>query len=166
MAPICKSALKRGDAAPKPKPKRQVLFGRRTRTFRVPSSDYPAKKPTHGYIMSGSQIPRRWPEKTEEEKAEAIRKAREVATDVAEDEDVAMACLSLLYYKYRQNSHYLHTYFNETSREARREDATGDWRSPPVTPCPSDTDVDSDNEMPGEVPPEGWDRVEALRAKV
>jgi len=132
MAPITKSALKRGASTPKPKPKpkRQVFFGQRVRTFRVPSSDYHAKKPEHGYIMSGSQIPRRWPEKTEEEKAEAIRKAREVATDVAEDEDVAVACLSLLFYKYRQNSHYLNTYYIETCSDAQREDRTGDWRAP------------------------------------
>ena len=165
MSPITKSALKRGDSAANPKPKRQVLFGQRARTFRVPSSDYnvPAASRPYDNHRGGSQIPRRWPEKTEEEKAEAMRQAREVAKDVVRDDDVAVACLSLLYYKYRQNSHYLHTYFNETSREAYREDATGDWRLPP---CPSDTDVESDNEMPGEVPPEGWDRIEALRANV
>ena len=162
MAPITKSALKRGDSTPKREPKRQVVFGQRVRTFRVACTYYPAKRPEEGYIMNNSQEPRRWPEKTEEEKAKATSDALAMAKECEEDGD-AVGCLYLLHYKYRQNSHYLHTYFNETSREARREDATGDWRA---LPCPSETDVESDNEMPGEVPSEGWDRVEALRANV
>ena len=135
------------------KPKKRISFGERHRTFRVTSSDYPAKKPHHGYIMSGSVIPswRRWPEKTQEEKIKAAQDAHQMAKECEEDGE-AMGCVFLLHYKYRHNSHYLHNYYNPTCRETRREDQTGNWRDL------ADTDVDSDNEMPGEEPPEGWDR--------
>ena len=140
------------------KPKKRIRFGERHRTFRVASTDYPGKKPEYGYIMSNTRKPRQWPEKTEEEKAKAAKDSREMAKACEEDGD-AMGCVFLLHYKYRHNSDYLYTYYNPTCCETRREDHTGDWRSPPVTPCPSDTEVDDDdNDTPGEEPPEGWDR--------
>ena len=112
------------------KSQKRLRFGERPRTFRVVDTVYAGKKPPHGYIMSGSVIPswRRWPEKTAEEKDKAARDARAVADVFEECDDTAAACLCLLHYKYSKCSHHMHTYYNPTAQEARREDDTGDWR--------------------------------------
>ena len=140
------------------KSKKRVSFGARHRTFRVASTDYPGKKPECGYIMSNTRKPRQWPEKTEEEKVKAAQDAHMMAKECEEDGD-SIGCIFLLHYKYKHNSHYLHNYYNPTCRETRREDETGDWRDL------ADTDVDSDNEMPGEEPPEGWDSFSCSQRK-
>tara|TARA_B100000902_G_scaffold294775_1_gene281530 strand:+ start:115 stop:555 length:441 start_codon:yes stop_codon:yes gene_type:complete len=141
---VLKSALKRGDV--KRKPKRSVVFGERSRTIAVQSSDYAAKKPEDGYVMKNTREPRQYPEFTEEEKAQALQDAQEMAKKSEEDDD-ARGCLWLLHYKFRYNADYLHTYYNQTCQEASREEQKGDWRP---SPCASEVDDQSDAEMPDE----------------
>lgn len=133
---------------------KRVVFSKRSRTYRVTKTYYPAKKPKEdGYPTSKSIRPRKSPEKTKKEKQKARRDASDAAKGCKED-DRAIACLKLLG-KWRRSEKHMAIY-NQTSNEARREDQTGNWR----IPSDEETEIDSSDEMPGEVPPE-WDLVNA-----
>jgi hypothetical protein len=124
-----KSALRPQGASLKPK--RSVMFSKRARTFCVKNSYYPTPLVSGAYAnhRSGSKGPVLLPEHTEETLAQALADAQAMAQECEADGD-AIGCVYLLHYKFRNNSHYLNTYYNETCSDAQREDRTGDWRAP------------------------------------
>ena len=143
---VSTSALRRKGAPSKPK--RSVVFGKRPRTFCVPSGHYPTPLVSCAYSnhRGGSKGPVQLPQHSEEELAKALADAQEVAKE-CEAEDEARGCLWLLHYKFSNNTDHMRTYYNPTCHEARREEQKGDWRP---SPCASEVDDESNAEMPDE----------------
>lgn len=124
---------------------KRIYVSERPRTYRV-TTDYTGKKPKNGYYgMSGSVVPRKTAEKTDNEKDLLKKKASEAARR-CEGTDKAEGCLPLLYYKWCKWSRSRSKWekYRETQEEAKREDKTGDWRYR----C---TDSETD-EIPGDSP--------------